>query len=166
MSDRFSEISDKLAEGQTIGAKRVLTSSWRDAVPELPVRFAVILVRLDKDAVKALLKRMRKSKSKPGLKLDWKEDRIEVVTSRGKTLRIGDLPISDSMMMTDLGDKAKKYRPQLLQIQQTESGDIDYLAIELVRPETKAEQQATAAAMVSALEEIAETGEENIDLGF
>ena len=166
--DIFSDISEKISSGQHIGAKRALTNSWRDAVPDLPVRFAVILVRLDRDNTRTILKRMRKSKTKPNLRLVWEDDHIEVWTSRGTPIRIGDLPVSDSIMMNDLGDKAKKYKPQLLEINTSdETGEIEYLAIELVRPDTKSEKEASSKAdMISAIEAIAENLPDSIDLGF
>lgn len=160
-------ISDQISAGKITGAKQTLTRSWRDAVPELPIRFAVILVDLDKTAVKGLLQRMRKNKSTPRLKLEWKKDKnkIEVHTSQGKTFRIGNLPASDSIMLLDLGKKAKKYKPKLLEIKQDENGEINYLAIELIRPETSVETQA-AAAIADAVESINDSLDEEIDLGL
>lgn len=152
------EISDKISLGQGVGAKRSLTKAWREAVPEIPVRFAVILVRLDEKSVLEIIKRMKKSDSPPQLKLEWRKDRIEVWTSRGKKIRIGDLPSSDSMMLFDLGGKAKKYRPQIIEIKTSEDGEIEHFAVELVRPETESEKNSSPSqtSIIEAIEDIAE----------
>ena len=163
----FIDINSKIASGQTIGAKRALTNSWRDSVPELPVRFAVILVGLNKDNIREIVKRSRKNKTSPKLKLVWKDNKIEVWSSQGKKLHIGNLPSSDALMLSDLGKKAHRYKPKFLELDTDESGEVDYLAIELVRPEPSG-NEFNNNAMVEALENlIDQTGDgEPIDLGF
>lgn len=162
-----TDITEKIASGQSLAAKRALTRAWREAVPDLPVRFAVILVRLNEEGVSKLIQRMKKSGSLPGLKLIWHKNKIEVWTSRGKSFYIGDLPSSDALMLSDLGDQAKKYRPKLIEISTNDDGSVDYLAIELIRPETVAEKKTsqTQTPMIEAIEEIAENIDNvNLDL--
>lgn len=166
ITNTFVDINSKIASGQTIGAKRALTSSWRDSVPELPIRFAVILVGLNKDNIREIVKRSRKNKTSPKLKLVWENNKIEVWTSQGKKLHLGNLPSSDALMLLDLGTKAKRYKPKFLELDTDDSGEVDYLAIELVRPESNTDE-ANAMAMVSALENLIDQADgEPIDLGL
>jgi hypothetical protein len=161
----LTEIAEKIASGQTVSAKRTLTQTWRDAVPSLPVRFAVILVRLEKKTALEIIKRMKKTQSPPQIILKWEKDRVEVWTARGKKLHLGDLPSSDTLMLSDLGEQAKKYRPQILEIKTDDQGVVEHIAIELVRPETKTEKenQISQTSMIEAVEEIAENSK-GIDL--
>lgn len=135
--DLVERVEAGVERGNVSSAAAAFTRSWRDAVPELPLRFSVILVRVDRRAVAQLIARMRRNKGRPPqLKLDHIDEKtVRVVTARGKRLILGELPHADVKLLVELGKDARLYRPQLLEIRHDEEGKLRYLAVELVRPE-------------------------------
>jgi len=134
-----ARVQESLDRGAVSQAKRAFTQGWRETVPALPLRFSVILVRLNRKSIKDVLRLWRKNKGQaPQLKLDWGEETVQVRMARGRKLVLGCLPASDAELLRDMGPKAQKlYRPQLLEVRRTETGEIDYVAVELVRPELR-----------------------------
>lgn len=138
LSEVPQEVEEKLREGQVSQARRRLTAStdsWRDALPELPLRFPVKLVRLDSAAATDLLRRSVRSRGRPPLRLEKRDKGIVVVTSRGKKLEVGFLPQSESDMLLDIDPKLRVFRPRLLDIGRDEEGTVTSVAVELLRPE-------------------------------
>lgn len=127
-------VEDQRRKGSLSSARRAFSQNWRDAVPELPLRFSVILVRPERDALAELLRRMRKHAANPP-ELRLHRASAELVEVRLGRMRIGDLPAQDAKLLKELGADAKLYRPQLIEIRNNERGKLDYVAIELVRPE-------------------------------
>lgn len=143
MSDRQEKltrmqrkVSEGIEQGRGPAAKAALSRSWRDAVPELPIRFSVALKKPDHKATRELLRRARKNAgSAPPLRLVRENDRTYVETVRGKRLRIGRLPSSDARLLEAFGRDAKLYRPQILEVRYDDDNRVRYVAIELVRGE-------------------------------
>lgn len=135
------DISDRVdaerRRGSLTGARRAFSQNWRDAVPELPLRFSAILVRPDKRQIAELRRRIQKQNgSLPELRLRRRtDDLVEVWTKGRPSRRLGDLPALDAKLIADLGPAAKLYRPQILEIKSQPDGEIAYMAIEMVRPE-------------------------------
>jgi hypothetical protein len=136
-AQQLTEKVDKaLASGSISQAKRAFIQNWREAVPELPLRFSVILEDLNLENVYELLKMKRKDKM-PQLKLQIVKNRTAVQMVRGRKLIIGFLPKRDSSLLDQLGDKAfKLYQPRILEAPRKDDGSLAYLAVELVRPES------------------------------
>lgn len=139
-----ARVERNLDAGSLDGAKRAFTQNWREVVPELPLRFSVILVRLNRSNVADVLKLRKKATkeggSGPQLKLDFDEEgRVKVRMARGRKLRLGDLPHADAELLEQLGKKARRlYRPELLEVRRDkETHEINYVAVELVRAENK-----------------------------
>lgn len=140
VEDQGQKLADKVEEhiskGDSSSAKRAFSRSWREAVPELPLRFSVILVKPDKDAIERVMKRIRSGKEGPKLKLvhsregDW-----EVRTSSDK--RLGSLPSQDGKLLDEFGADSRLYSPKLLEIRTDEEDNLSHMAVELVRPEVR-----------------------------
>lgn len=126
-------LQDHVAEGEVERARRIFSRSWREAVPELPQRFPVILVRPDKDRITRMVKRLRKDGQLPALRLVLRGETAKVVTSSGK--RVGDLSARDRDFLKSLGKGARLYEPRLLEVNVDEQGALSSVAAELVRPE-------------------------------
>jgi hypothetical protein len=140
MSSEGRRLADKVAEhlagGEPERASRALARGWRDAVPELPLRFAVILTGLDAKAIAAALRRSSNRGEPPRLRLRRVEGRIEVLTIRGAR-PLGRLPEREVRMLDELGADAHLYRPQLLEVEHDPEGALVRVAVELVRPEMR-----------------------------
>lgn len=140
VQDQGQKLADKveehLSKGDTSSAKRAFSRSWREAVPDLPLRFSVILVKPNKDLIEKVTKRMRKGGGAPKLSLvntrdgDW-----EVRTSSGR--RLGNLPSQDAKLLDDLGTDSRLYNPELLEIRSDDEDQFLHIAVELVRPEVR-----------------------------
>jgi hypothetical protein len=136
LTEMQRRVQEGLDGGRAPAAKAALTRSWRDAVPELPVRFSVVLTKIDEAAVSELLRRARRNRgSSPPLRLRKKQGVIVVETIRGARLLLGQLPKSETQLLSDFGADAKLYRPQLLEVRYDDDNRIRVVAIELVRPE-------------------------------
>lgn len=130
------KVEEHINKGDTSSAKRAFSRSWRDAVPDLPLRFSVILVKPDKAAIERMIKRIRKDGLTPKLKLvhtrdgDW-----EVRTSSDR--RLGSLPNQDGKLLDELGGDSRLYDPELLEIRTDDEDNFSHIAVELVRPEVR-----------------------------
>src|SRR5690606_35075733 len=88
-------VAAELEAGESARARQALSRSWRELVPDLPLRFSVPLKRVDRDAVREVLRRWRVSGKRPPLRMVAAEDRIAIETQRGRKLRLGLLPRSE-----------------------------------------------------------------------
>jgi hypothetical protein len=143
--DKHTELSEELAkevkahvrEGSSTEAKRAFSRAWRDAVPELPLRFSVILDKPSAEAVTKMVQRSRQTGAPPELRFRRVSDRQVEVTALHARAALGVLPKQDAQLLSELGSEAKIYRPQLLEINNNSDGTLNYIAIEVVRPETR-----------------------------
>lgn len=163
VDDLATRVEERLAKGSPDAAKREFTRNWRAAVPDLPLRFSVILVRVKEKEVREVLRKRRENDgTPPQLRLDFDEEgRIKVRMARGAKLRLGDIPASDADLLAQLGKKARRlYRPHLLEVRHDdETGRLEYVAVELVRAESlEDEEVADRLAFQEAVEQIAAVG--------
>ena len=128
------EVAKNTREGHLVRANRVFTRGWRDAVPDLPLRFSVVLVRPDRKAVTQLDRRLR-DEDEPQMQLCRQDAGAVEVTVDGQ--RIGDLPADDARLLAELDAAIDLYSPRVLEIRYTTRGRLDYIAVELVRPEVR-----------------------------
>lgn len=134
-AELVGEISEHVREGNPGRAESAFRRGWRDSVPELPLRFSVVLVRPDRDVVSAI-HRLINDGSEPELTLQ-REDNNLVLVMMTSGERVGNLPALDSRLLLEFGDDADLYRPQVLEIRYDDNGRFDYIAVELVRPEVR-----------------------------
>jgi hypothetical protein len=134
--DLAERVDSYLRRGALQTARRAFNKSWRDAVPELPLRFSVILVRPERSVVVAILHMMRNGQSAPQLGFVF-DDGAVAVHRVDTTDRLGQLPTQDARLLSELGAGAELYTPHLLEIRTTSAGRLDYVAVELVRPEER-----------------------------
>lgn len=136
-------VQQSLERGRVPAAKAALSRSWRNNVPELPVRFSVLLVRLRQEDCAAVLRRLRANRgSKPPLRLLRARDgSVRVCTSRGQKLILGDLPRGEVRLLQDLGSDASLYHPELLEVLHDSHGQVRSVSIELVRRKNPEEEK-------------------------
>lgn len=138
----INEVDEKLDSGSEAAAKNTFNRDWRDAVPDLPLRFSVILSNINIKNIKQILEKTKGYKY-PQLTLFLHEGGISVKMSRGRKLTIGMLPEADSQMLLELGNKAvKAYKPVILELGRNDQGGIIYIAVELIRKEKKSKEAA------------------------
>lgn len=130
------KVSEQKDRGSDIGAKQTFTRHWREVVPEMPPRIAIVLVRLNHKTALKVLERIRDGRP-PELALQGSlEDGLQVKLARGKQERLGNIPVRYLTALRQLGNKALRvYRPQLLEVTRDDQGKISVVAIELLRPE-------------------------------
>ena len=135
LSRMQSLVQESLQKGRVPAAKAALSRTWRESVPELPLRFSVLLVRTREEDVALVLKRLRANEGgKPPLRLSrGKDGSIRVCTKRGKQLILGELPQGEVRLLRDLGRDASLYTPELLEVRHDDHGKVRSVAIELVR---------------------------------
>lgn len=135
-------VQTSLEEGNPSAAKGAITRNWRDAVPSLPLRFTVVLVRANTADLKKLIQRNKKSKSSsPQLKIVKEKKSYFVRTSRGEKLTLGEMPYDDVQLLEEMGRDAKLFRPRLLEIYYNEQGKVRGVSIEMVRPDPEEERK-------------------------
>ena len=134
-AEMLGEVAEHLRGGHTGRAQAAFSRGWRDAVPELPLRFSVILVRPDREVVAEVDKLVRE-----GTEVKMQLERIDeslVQVVLADAQRVGNLPAEDARLLQDLGADADLYSPLVLEIRYNEKGRLDYIAVELVRPEVR-----------------------------
>lgn len=133
-ASEFAErVQEQVDEGKVDKARRIVSRSWREAVPELPQRFPVILSHPDKERVARMVKKIRSGGDIPELKMVLRGKKAKITSKSGK--RIGDLSARDRDFLKSLGKAARLYEPRLLEIKSDDDGKLSSVAVELVRPE-------------------------------
>jgi hypothetical protein len=164
------QLTDKvdraLASGSMSQAKRAFNQNWREAVPELPLRFSVLLEDVQLDNAYTLLKLRRKNKT-PQLKLAVNRKKVAVQMVRGRKLIIGYLPKRDSSLLNELGERSFEiYQPRILEAPYKDDGSLSYLAIELVNKKSTAQtHEHTPISVQEAFEEVNQMNDKD-DLPF
>jgi len=130
------EISGHVRDGAHDRAARAFRRGWRDAVPELPLRFSVILVRADRELV-AWLHRQLVDHSEPEIALRRSDESSVDVVIAATGQRLGSLPAQDARLLAELDAADDLYRPQVMEIRYDERGRFDHIAVELVRPQLR-----------------------------
>lgn len=125
------QIEDYLEQGKQAQAKSLLTRRWRDLVPELPLRFSVVLEQPRAADAFFLGQRLKAGSSAPRLLITEEEGALHVKIARGAVL--GRIPADDAEFLRSVGDDAKLYELHVLEIR--EGGSV--VAVEFVRPELR-----------------------------
>lgn len=138
--DLIARIDDNLQQGKAAQAKSLFARRWRDLVPELPLRFPIVLAKPSERAAAKLAQGMKGGQEPPALKLVPRSARHGgYVVSTSEGTRLGDLPAKDAEFLRSLGEDAALYTPHLLELRPpTKETDRPVLiAVELVRPELR-----------------------------
>jgi hypothetical protein len=109
--------------------------TWRDAVPELPQRFATTLTSVNGPLARSLAQAQRTGQeAELALVRGGRRDAAHVVVlSTGA--RLGSLPRREAALLADLGADASSYRPHILEVQATPRGRVEGVVIDLVHSE-------------------------------
>jgi len=107
------------------------SSNWRDAVPELPQRFATTLVRPNRKLVAALHQELRGG-GKPELALEQLKAHVVQVIVKKTGERVGSLPPEDARLISDLEVDAARYHPHILEVHFTPRGRLEEIVVDLV----------------------------------
>lgn len=138
--ERASELADEVSayvrEGKHGRATQAFQRGWRDAVPELPLRFSVVLVRPDRELVAQIHRRLV-DKIEPKLCLQRTDEFSVQVVLADDGQRLGSLPAQDARLLADLQAPDALYHPQVLEIRYDDQGRFHRIAVELVRPELR-----------------------------
>ncbi len=131
------EISSLMADGRSRKAIDALLAGVEDVLPDLPLRFSLLLIRVDSEGIKDYIRQYRKTGSRPTLQLVKPKGSGQFVITWRKG-RIGQLSSEDSDLLRSFGRRRRLYEPRVLEV--TYSADklkVETLAIELVRPEVR-----------------------------
>lgn len=108
-----------------------MSGSWRDAVPELPARFAVVLVRPAIKSVRTLHKRLRAGGDEALVLYKGQRGALDVVVQRTGE-RLGSLPPEDTKLLRELGAELQDWRPRVLEIKFTLRRRLEHIIVDLV----------------------------------
>lgn len=130
-----ARVDEYLQKGSTRSATRVFSQSWRETVPDLPLRFSVMLKQVDDAVILDMLAKLRGG-DRPLLALRHRRKLgvIEVVDTVSRKA-LGLLPAQDAQLLIDLKAVRGYYSPHLSEIKINERGRLQYVAVELVRAE-------------------------------
>lgn len=122
-------------EGRPRLAAAAFEEAMRDCLPDLPLRFSLLLVRPDEGQVEELAEAIYRQ-DEIGLRLA-EGPRGVLAVFRGP-LRIGDLSVRDDELVRGFGaEGVALYEPRILEILFLDDGALQSIAVELVRPEQR-----------------------------
>lgn len=126
-------VEDLLDAGRPRLAAQALVDAFDDCLPDLPLRFALVLIRVD-ERIASELARATQTKEPIGLRLaDGPREGLSLY--RGER-RVGDLSAQDTALVRDFGPQAALFTPRVLEILYRD-GELQTFAIELIRPEQR-----------------------------
>jgi hypothetical protein len=129
------EITEHLREGDRGRAHRAFARGWREAVPDLPLRFTTILVHPERQVIAEFSPLLREG-VEPELKLQRKAKGEVIVQSQESGKTVGSLPAADARLLLEL-EADELYKPRVVEVLYDQRGRFDYIAVELVRPEVR-----------------------------
>ena len=135
--DMAERVEELVRDGRPDAARRVFSQGWRDAVPELPERFPVRLRKLDRDLLGQIARRLVGRSQPPALRFDTLDAHTVVRSVDDDDSVIGQLKSADARYLTGLGEDAALYSPQLLEIGIDDAGNVNSVALSVVRPELR-----------------------------
>jgi len=130
-------VDDLLAQGKQQQARSVVARGWQDAVPELPLRYPVVLARPSVRFASQLARYIRVGGDAPELKVELSGKQVIHGTITVSGRRLGELPDSEAAYLHSLGADAEVFTPRLTAIRVSATGESDKVEIELVRPELR-----------------------------
>lgn len=125
------EVDDLIRAGRPRLAQQALEQAVADCLPDLPLRFSLLVRRIDEVQVLALAEAVRASQD-VDLRLMRSEDTVQLRWSAG---RLGQLSARDSELLRGFGRQAALYDLRVLEISFGIEGGVSTFAIELSRPE-------------------------------
>lgn len=130
------KVDEFLQQGKPLQARSVLARNWQDAVPELPLRYPIVLESVSSRFARQLARFLRAGGGKPELALSLTGSRVPRGSVAVSGRRLGDLPQEQAAYLQGLGESANVYEPRLMAIRLNE-GEVDSVEIEMVRPELR-----------------------------
>jgi len=129
------EVHGLVEEGRVRAAERALHSALDEALPELPLRFAARVVRLNDRRLTDYARALRDCGQPPALLLaDRGAKGFSVEWCFG---RLGWLAIGEVELLRSLGTRAGWYRPRLVELIEPTQAASGAMVVELVRPEMR-----------------------------
>lgn len=130
-------VDDLLDEGKPLAARSVLGRNWQDAVPELPLRYTVVLEQVSERTTRRIARILHEHDPVPTLSLHLRGSRrlrvlVRVSTPGSNDERLGEFSPEQAQFLHSLGERASLYRAQLTAIRASGAA-----TIELVRPELR-----------------------------
>jgi hypothetical protein len=125
-------VLDLIEAGRQPAARRDLARNWREATPELPLRFPIVVTAFSQRGMGRLLASIRRGEKPENLRLGVSRRRIAVYIG---ALKLGELPRADSDFLYGLGEDRDLYRISLRAIRFDTQGRPEALEAELVREE-------------------------------
>ncbi|WP_217924677.1 hypothetical protein [Miltoncostaea oceani] len=135
-SDSGEEVEDLLREGRPRLATQALIDAFADCLPELPLRFSLLLVRVDEQTALEVAQGIRRGDK---VSLTLTDGPREALSVYWGARRVGDLAASDRELVLEFGEHRALYTPRVLEIlfRPGAGGGLQTFAIELVRPEQR-----------------------------
>lgn len=133
---RHLEDAGELARaGRPRLAAAAFDQAMRDCLPDLPLRFSLLLVRPDDDQVEEVAEAVYRQDE---VTLRLAEGPRGVLAVYRGTIRLGDLSVRDDELVRGFGAEGLAlYEPRILEILFREDGELQSVAVELVRPELR-----------------------------
>lgn len=130
------ETAEEMARaGRPRLAAQAFDAAIRDCLPDLPLRFSLLLVRADDDQVESVAEAVYRQDDVSLRLADGPRGVLAVF--RGQ-VRLGDLSVRDDELVRGFGEEGiALYEPRILEILFREDGDLQSIAVELVRPEQR-----------------------------
>lgn len=125
------EVDDLIRAGRPRLAQQALEQAVADCLPDLPLRFSLLVRRIDEPQVLALAEAVRASDT-VDIRLRESDGAVQVRWGAG---RLGQLSARDSELLRGFGRQAALYDPRVLEISFGIEGGVSTFAIELTRPE-------------------------------
>lgn len=126
-------VEDLLGAGRPRLAAQALVDAFDDCLPDLPLRFALVLIRVDERAASELRAALD---TKVPYRLALGDGPREGISVFWGQRRVGDLSAEDSALVRDFGPQAALFSPRVLEILYR-GDELATFAIELIRPEQR-----------------------------
>lgn len=136
LANRHLETAEEMARaGRPRLAAAAFEEAMRDCLPDLPLRFSLLLVRPDDDKVEELAEDVYRQDE---VTLHMAEGPRGVLSVYRGEIRLGDLSSRDDELVRGFGDEGRAlYEPRILEILFRDGGELQSVAVELVRPEQR-----------------------------
>lgn len=134
--DRHLETVEEMARaGRPRLAAAAFDAAMRDCLPDLPLRFSLLLVRVDDDQAEALADAIHRQTD---VALSLADGPRGVLSVFSGASRLGDLSARDDELVRGFGAEGLAiYEPRILEILFRDDQTLQSVAIELVRPEQR-----------------------------
>lgn len=128
----IDEVEDLVRAGRPRLAAQALVDAFEDCLPDLPLRFSLLLVRVDEHTAKSVARLIHEGEP---ISLTLGEGPKSALSVFFRDTRVGDLSARDAELVREFGEHAALYTPRVLQILFRPDNTLQAFAVELVRPE-------------------------------